>query len=65
MKEFALLSLFLSYALAILVSGVFFVFIFTKSAISYLYSSATFRLKAIPIIANFALAGAYLITLIS
>ncbi len=65
MKEFAIVSLFLSYSLAIFVSGVFFVFILTKSAISYLYSSSTFRFKAIPIIANLALAGAYLITLMS
>lgn len=65
MKEFAIISLFLSYSLAMLVSGIFFVFIFTKSAISYLYSSTTFRLKAVPIVANLALAGAYLITLMS
>jgi len=64
-RSLSLVFLGVSYALAFIVGYAFFVIIFLRSCLSYLYSWPPFRLKRVPLISHFVLAICYFLTMLA
>lgn len=65
MREMSRVVFVLSLVVAFLVGFRFFLLRLVWVCLAYLYSESPFRLKRLPLIPNFVLAGAYLITLVA
>jgi len=64
-KSLALIFQVASYTCAFIVSYAFFVIVFIRSCLGYLYSWFPFRLKRIPVLSSFLLAVGYWLTMLA
>ena len=65
MREMSRVAFILSFVAALLVGFRFFLLRLVWASLAHLYSEPPFRLKRLPLIPNFVLAGAYLMTLVA